>query len=244
MDNLRKYILSTFNMDVDCNAKQYSKNSKLQLLKKEKYYIYPEEIQYAHLKTKQAEYEKHILKATQVWSNILDNIITFELTDKLWGADIKVFWAKSGRRVAGKQFIEEFGNHKIPCTTIGIMDMNGRDYESKDVYQTILHEFGHIMGLGHSDNKKDVMYFGWEGATKPSENDILVLKLIYTLGQKSYSECQDYIEEYISQNKKQNFDIVNSDRNISDEIQNIGNIKKYQLHLQNINVKYPKNRRG
>ena len=75
MDNLRKYILSTFNYGIDIDANQYSKCKKLKLLNKEKYYIYPVPIPFVNLKEKQDEYIKHIEKASEVWSEALNKKI-------------------------------------------------------------------------------------------------------------------------------------------------------------------------
>lgn len=241
MDNLRQYILSTFNYGIDVDAIQFSKNTKLRLLNKEKYYIYPTPIPFTNLKAKQDEYKNYIIKAAQAWSDALNNKIKFEVIDQMYGADIKVYWTKENIKYAGMQYLEENGNHKTLCTAIGLMDMNGNNYKSEDVYQIILHEFGHILGLGHSPDQNDVMFANWTHPDKPSKNDILVLNLIYSLGQKSYIESEKFIEEYISQNSKQKSDILDSDRNISLETENIGNIKKYNLLFQNIDVKYFKN---
>ena len=101
MGILRQYILSTFNCAVDVDATQYSKNCKLKLLNKEKYYVYPVPIQFINLKDKQDEYKKHIIKETQVWSEALNNKIKFEVVDNLYGADIKVYWTRENRSAAG-----------------------------------------------------------------------------------------------------------------------------------------------
>ena len=38
------------------------------------------------------------------------------------------------------------------------------------------HEFGHVAGLLHTDNKEDLMYYPCEIVTNPSENDIQRIK--------------------------------------------------------------------
>jgi predicted Zn-dependent protease len=46
---------------------------------------------------------------------------------------------------------------------------------------TILHELGHALGLEHSENKQDVMYFrGWRHSVL-SENDIHRIRELYRL---------------------------------------------------------------
>lgn len=241
MDNLKQYIYSTFNYGIDVDAVQYSQNSKLKLLDKKTYYIYPVPITYNNLKEKYDEYKKLIIKATQTWSNALNNRIKFEVIDSLYGADIKLYWTKESRTKAGMQYVEQNGNLLSNlCVTIGLMDVNGNNYTSEEVYKIILHEFGHVLGLGHSPDINDVMSPEWGHANKLSYNDILVLNLIYQLGTKSYAECENYIETYLSQNLKPDSNIPNYERDILCETQNIGSINKFRLSLQNINIKYPK----
>lgn len=62
MNNLEKYIFSTFNYGIDIDAKRCSKSKKLKLLNKEIYYVYALPIPFANFKEKQAEYTEHIKK--------------------------------------------------------------------------------------------------------------------------------------------------------------------------------------
>lgn len=237
MNDLRQYIHSTFNMGVDIDAAQYSDNNKLRLLDKEKYYIYITPIHFINHKNKQDEYKNHIIKATKTWSNALNNKIKFEVIDSLYNADIKVYWAKTTRKSAGLQFTEH-NTLDMHCIAIGVMDIDGTSYTSEEVYNIILHEFGHILGLGHSPNTNDVMSNKWSPVYQPSKNDILVLNLIYSLGKKSYKECEEFIEKYILQNLNQNTITTSYKRNIIQEIQDIANFNIYHLISRNISTKY------
>ena len=48
-----------------------------------------------------------------------------------------------------------------------------------ELYEISLHEVGHALGLGHSDNPADIMYPTTHGQTFLSENDLNNLKQIY-----------------------------------------------------------------
>lgn len=234
MDKLLEYIKSTFNYKIDVDAKQYSPEAVLKLLSKDKYYIYILPITFPHLKYKQQEYNSFVKKAAEEWSRAINNKIIFEITDEFTNADIKVYWVKSSINFLGMQYTENIGNYEKLCVSIGVL---GTDYTPLDnnlVYNTILHEFGHIMGLGHSPKETDVMYHIVTN-NEISYNDKLVLNLIYSIGtDKSYSETKHYIEKYILKQMKKEIKIFNSELNLFDNLSNIANMNKSLLRLKNL----------
>ena len=237
MDKLLQYIQSTFNSAIDLDAKQCSANSKLCLLTKQLYNIYVTPIKFQKLKFKQNEYIQHIQKATFEWSKALNHKIQFKIIDTTKNADIKVYWGKSTIEYAGMQYTECNSSINTLCVTIGIVNNDYTTYTSNEVYRIILHEFGHIMGLGHSPSKDDVMHNLWKHPDKLSFNDKLVLNLIYSIGNgKSYYEFENYINDYIQKSLKNTMQEINTDKNLLNDLYEIGNLNKHILLQQNINI--------
>ena len=57
-----------------------------------------------------------------------------------------------------------------------------RYMDDNEVYHTILHELGCAIGLGHSNDEKDIMYVPHQyGITNISDNDIQTLAYIYNM---------------------------------------------------------------
>ena len=239
MGNIKNYIRSCFNFGVDVDAKQYSPNVKLQLLEKREYSIYITPITFQNLKRLQNECVEYVEKATQIWSKTLNNGISFKIINSTYGADIKVHWAKGTINKGGICFTEKFSNKNIYNVTIGLLDINGNEYSSKNIYKIIVLEFGHVVGLGHSEDENDIMYPHWNNVSEPSTNDKLVLNLIYSIGKKSYSESIHLINNYLAKNSNNN-QIIHNDRkeekDIFTELEELGNINKYNLITQGIDL--------
>ncbi|MCQ2958516.1 MAG: M57 family metalloprotease [Candidatus Gastranaerophilales bacterium] len=230
MNKLIKYIKSTFNYAVDLDAKQYSTNAKLKLLSKSKYYVYITPITFPLLKDKLRENTELVKTALNEWANALDNKINFEIINTMHNADIKLYWVKENRTFAGMQYREENANLHTLCVSIGIMNIDYCPYSANEIYKIILHEFGHIFGLGHSDDINDVMCADWNKADKISENDKLVLNLIYSIGdKKSYFESENYIKEYLYKKQNSNRIIATNGTNLLNNLIDIAKFKKYLI---------------
>ena len=149
-------------------------------------------------------------KAFSVWSDILDNKIKFNIVNTPYQSDIKIYWVRQTDKALGMQYFEKtMSEYSQIRVSIGVCTKNNKVYSSDKLYSLILHEIGHVFGLGHSNCKKDVMCV-YADIMEPSKNDIFVLKLIYEMNNKStYQENLAYIkkrldEQYISK-KQQHF---------------------------------------
>lgn len=237
MEKLLKYIQSTFNYKVDIDAKQFSKNASLKIWDKPFCNIYITPLNFPELEYKKEEYYELVFSAVKILNSIMKGEVVFNVTDSLYGADVKIYWAKMTRICSGLQFFEGFHNKSV---SIGIMDIDGYIYPKSEILPIILHEFGHILGLGHSPNLKDLMCGKWNPEIRTfSKDDKFVLDLIYSIGSgKTYTECKEYIREKVKNYKYENIQnkIFNM-KNLSDDLFILANMNKRNLIHQNINVK-------
>ena len=129
-----------------------------------------------------------------------------------------------------------------------------KQYDSDiEVYHTILHELGHALGLGHSPYKEDIMYTPHQyGNASLSVNDKYSIQWLYRLpagapvqkiaAKHSISTSTD-IDSVIRKidSKKENDSEDNkmqlqTSRDLLEESSNIGDLKRYNLMLQNISI--------
>lgn len=265
MENeLLNYIRSTFNYKVDIDAYNFQDKAKLQLLEYKTYKVYFNPINTPVFKDKQDEYIELTMKAFDVWSDAIHNKITFQQVEKEYESDIKVFFLATSATKLGKQYQERvvsgccngvisYMKGKL-CIAIGIRNYKNDKIEYDKVYHVILHEIGHILCLGHSSNKDDVMSkTAHKYITELSENDIFVLRLIYAIGSgKSYEDEKKYIEECITRLEKfrsekwitgENIPLISKknkrseQKNLLNDLTSIGELKKYKMTLNNLEIK-------
>lgn len=111
-----------------------------------------------------SSYKDYIKYAMDVWRKADDRIL-YKFVNEINDADIAVIFVEN----LGDEYEENYlgltdydtdKNKKIDFTKIQISLLkNGNEKISAgEIKATIIHELGHAFGLGHSDNKKDLMY--------------------------------------------------------------------------------------
>ena len=110
---------------------------------------------------------------------------SFEFVENAGAADIPVVWEAAPN---GEWYIAHcamdvdfrparFGVSRILVTT----EWKGATWSLSDLYETMLHEVGHALGLLHSPDRGDIMYAGRGNARGLSARDRETLRRLYSL---------------------------------------------------------------
>ena len=212
------------------------------------------------------KYTQMVIDAFNLWETLSCGLVSFERTMNLYESNINIEWKRVDRNALGHCTFnfDKLGRYYSAEVSIGLSDgiLHKQYMDENEVYHTIIHEIGHSVGLGHSKTKGDIMYVPHEyGIVNVSQNDLETLKWLYKFPvgktpQEILSMYPNYqarsvdelvlkmSKEYKSDFEKTKDKIIKNapQKDLLEENQNIGDLKKYLMQLNNlqININRPK----
>lgn len=203
------------------------------------------------------KYRKMVIDALNMWSAASGGKINFRLTNVLLESNINVDWKRVDRQALGHCYFNWDTAGRLYGAEVSIGLTDGKIHKQYDnemeVFHTILHEIGHALGLGHSPNREDIMYTPHQyGNASLSVNDKYSIQWLYKLPAgasvkkiaEKYSISTttdiDSVIRRIDADKKgasQKPQMqINTNRDLLEESSNIGDLKRYNMMLQNISL--------
>ncbi|MBP7211219.1 matrixin family metalloprotease [bacterium] len=205
-----------------------------------------------------AKYRGLVMKALDEWQKISGGKISFEIVTSLMNSQINIDWQRVERQALGYCYFsfDKIGRLFSAEVQIGISDgiIHQQYMAENEVYHTILHEIGHALGLGHSPFEDGIMFTPHKyGVITISANDILTFQWLYRFapGADPAQIASQYgivspdldlvVAELRKKNHKSEFEKVKNSiktvkKDLLKEQQNIADLKKYNIALQNISI--------
>ena len=213
---------------------------------------------YSIPETERYTYMNMVIEAFNTWEAAGQGRFSFILANSLNDSQMDVEWRRVDRKSLGNCSFNYDKESRLYSATISIGISDGilhRQYmDENEVYHTILHEIGHSLGLGHSDNPDDIMYTPHQyGQVRLSQRDINSVCWLYnfplgssvkSLNQTYNTNCNnidDIVMQIAGGNTESQFqktlnNIKTPSRNLEDEQNKLAQMKKFQLSIQNIKL--------
>ncbi len=109
----------------------------------------------------QEELEQSVRRAFDRWERVGAIPVSFRMIRDSTRAEVHVHWIHSfpmNRSGQAEVFWDGDGWIRKATLTLATHDVNGRPVNPDVLYTVALHEIGHLLGLGHSDDPGDLMY--------------------------------------------------------------------------------------